>query len=170
MMLAPTPELTAVVRPMHAGIRGVSQTIRVMRQLVKEARVSPVIRQAATSIIFLSPEKVWRDEVDKLLSYVQSTIRYTQDVNDVETVSTPEKTLAGKVGDCDDQSALLAALCEAVGYPTRFVVAAYDDPAVMEHVYLQVCVDGLWLDADPTERHPLGWAPPDALSLMIEKV
>lgn len=170
MMLAPQPELSVHVRPMAPGLRGVRQTIAVMRDLVNAGRVDPVIRQAATSIIFLQPEKVPDAEVGKLLEFVQQTIRYTQDVHDVETVSTPEKTLLGKVGDCDDQSTLLAALCESVGYATRFIVAAYDDPKIMEHVYLQICVDGQWLDADPTEDGPLGWAPPDALKIMVERV
>lgn len=170
MFLAPQPVLRATLRGYATGLRGVAQTIAVMRRLVREGRVDPVIRQAATSIIFLTTEKADQQEVSKLLEFVQSSVRYTKDIHDVETISTAEKTLAGRVGDCDDQSVLLAALFESVGYPTRFVVTAYEDPDVLEHVYLQVFVDGQWLDADPTERGPLGWSPPGALTTYVERL
>lgn len=170
MFLAPQPILRATLRSYQTGLRGVAQTIAVMRDLVKRGRVDPAIRQAATSIIFLTTEKADQQEVSKLLEFVQSSIRYTKDVHDVETISTAEKTLAGRIGDCDDQSVLLAALLESVGYPTRFVVTGYETPDVLEHVYLQVYLDGQWLDCDPTERGPLGWAPPGAVSLYVEKV
>lgn len=169
MQLAPQPRLTATLHRYSNGLRGVAQTLSVMRRLVTEGRIDPTIRQAATTIIFLQPERAVRREVEQLLAYVQGAIRYTRDIVDTETVSTAEKTLAGRIGDCDDQSVLLAALCEAVGYPTRFVVAGYDDPREVQHVYVQVCVDGAWLDADPTEHGPLGWAPPDPVSLFIER-
>lgn len=170
MFQAPQPILRATLRSYATGLRGVAQTIAVMRELVRQGRVDPVIRQAATSIIFLTTEKLDQLEASKLLEFVQSTIRYTKDVNDVETISTAEKTLAGKVGDCDDQSVLLAALFESVGYPTRFIVTAYEQADVLEHVYLQAFVDGQWLDADPTERGPLGWSPPGALTTYVERV
>lgn len=170
MNLAPQPQLRATLRHYASGMRGVAQTIGVMRSLVNEGRIDPTIRQAATSIIFLAPEKADQIEVSKLLDFVQTTIRYTKDINGVETISSAEKTLSGRIGDCDDQSVLLAALCEAVGYPTRFVVAGYEYADVMEHVFVQICVAGEWCDADPTERGPLGWSPPDALRSYVERV
>jgi len=65
---------------------------------------------------------------------------------------------------------LLASLLESVGYPTRFVVAAYHDPRQMEHVYLQAFAVGDWIDLDPTEPGELGNSPPDPLAIMIERV
>jgi transglutaminase-like putative cysteine protease len=168
MFMAPQPVLSAVHRSYASGVRGVRQTVAIMRQLVNEARTDLRIRQAATSLTFLVPEKFDHGEVAKLLDYCQRSIRYVRDVLDVETLSSAWKTLEGRVGDCDDKSVLLAALCEAIGYPTRFVVAGYESPSVFEHVYCQIAVDGVWLDADPTEREPLGWAPPDPACLMIE--
>lgn len=170
MMLAPQPQLTAVRRSYAPGVRGVAQTVRIMRQLVNDAKVSTSIRQAATSIVFLQPEKMPELEAAKLLEFVQAMIRYTPDIHDVETVSTAEKTLQGRVGDCDDQSVLLAALMEAIGIPTRFVVTGYDDPQTLEHVYVEACIDGEWLAADPTEHGPLGWEPPDAVVRLVERV
>lgn len=172
MQLAPQPILNATLHRYASGMRGVRQTLAVMRHLVNEGRTDPRIRQAATTAIFLQPERMDFNEASRLLEFVQTSIRYTRDVLDVETVSTAEKTLAGRLGDCDDQTVLLAALLESVGYATRFVVAGYDEstPGAVEHVYLQTCIDGQWLDADPTERGPLGWAPPDPVSIFYERV
>lgn len=170
MMLAPQPELTTRSRPYSSGVRGVRQTLAVMRRYVNEGRRSPVIRQAATSIVHLTPEKDEPAELLKIFAFVQGCIRYTGDIHDVETLSTAEKTLLGRLGDCDDKSVLLAALFEAVGYPTRFVVAGYSTPGVLEHVYLQVCLDDGWIDCDSTEPYAMGWAPPDPVTIYFESV
>lgn len=170
MFLAPQPSLNTTTVYYSPGVRGVAQTVAVMRKMVNEARRDPTIRQTATTVVFLALGFGDHLEVSKLLEFVQTSIRYVKDIHDVETLSTPLKTLQGRIGDCDDQSTLLAALCEAIGYPTRFVVAAYAKAGVLEHVYVQICVDGEWLDADPTERYPLGWFPPDPLTVYIERV
>lgn len=169
MLLAPQPTLSAVSRYYASGLRGVRQTLAVMRQMVRTAKIDPTIRQLATTLVFNTPEKDEYAEVSALLSFVQQNIRYVKDVHDVETLSSPEKTLAGRIGDCDDQTTLLAALLESVGYPSCFVVAGYSSASVLEHVYLAACVDGQWLTCDPTERGPVGWEPPDALCYMYER-
>lgn len=154
---------------MPAGDGGVFHTLRIMRQMVREFRTDPVILQAARSTIFLTPEKSRPHEVAALFAFVRDSIRYVMDVHEVETLSTPVKTLQARVGDCDDQVTLLATLLESVGYPTRFVIAAYDEPGQWQHVYLQTWI-GEWLDMDPTERNPIGWAPPGALSIHHEAI
>lgn len=170
MQLAPQIPLTAQTFPYADGLRGVAQTLQVMRQLVRAGRVDPAIRRAATSITYLAPAKDETAELSALFEHVQSAIRYTRDVLDVETLSTAVKTLLGRVGDCDDQTVLLCALCEAVGYPTRFVVAGYDAPGVLEHVYCQVFANDQWIDCDPTEDYPMGWAPPDPVTIYVERI
>lgn len=138
--------------------------------MVRAARVALPIRQAATSIVFLTPEKNEHAEVDALYSWVRDHVRYVRDIHEVETLSTPERTLQGRIGDCDDQATLLASLLEAVGYPTRFVVAGYYEHGSVEHVYLQAFAGGDWIDLDPTEKQCMGWAPPGPVSLYIEEV
>lgn len=139
-----------------------------MRQCVAEGRTNLAVRQAAISVIWLQPEKDELHEVNAVFEWVRDHVRYVRDVLDVETLATPDRTLAQRIGDCDDQATLLAAMLESVGYATRFVVAAYTFPGHFEHVYLQVLVNGEWIDADPTEREPLGWAPPDPLTVAVE--
>ena len=170
MMLAPTPRLSGQIVALSDGMRGVEQTLGTMRALVNQYRTDLDIRQTATATIFLTPEKNQLAEAQALFDLVQHGIRYTRDINGVETISTPLMTLQGRIGDCDDQVVLLATLLEAVGYPTRFVVAGYNVPGQLEHVYLQVLLDGQWIDMDPTEQHPMGWAAPRAVAYGVEQV
>jgi hypothetical protein len=170
MRIAPNPVLSGRLVDIPDGSAGVARTLAVMRALVRQFRVDPGIRQSATSIVFLTPEKHDISECRALFEYVRDHVRYTRDVYDVETLSTPDKTLAGLIGDCDDQTVLLASLFESVGYPTRFVIAGYSDPSVFEHVYLQVFASENWIDCDPTEQEPFGWSPPDPQCIAYERV
>jgi transglutaminase-like putative cysteine protease len=170
MFLAPTPQLHGTIGFLAPGAAGVFQTLRIMREMVRKYRTDPRILTRARSIVFLTPEKNEAHEAQALFAFVRDSIRYTRDVLGVETLSTPDKTLAARVGDCDDQVTLLATLLESVGYPTRFVVAAYYDLAVFEHVYLQTLIGGEWVDMDPTEREACGWSPPGALAIHYEDV
>jgi hypothetical protein len=65
---------------------------------------------------------------------------------------------------------LLGAMLESIGYPTRIVITGYTDPSIYEHVYLQACVQNQWVDMDPTEQIPLGFAPPDPLAYWTEPI
>lgn len=139
---------------------------------------------AARSITFLSPQKDDWAEAVALFNYVRDHVRYVRDVLDVETLSTPQRTLDTRSGDCDDQATLLATLLEAIGFPTRFVVAGYSLPGVYEHVYVQALITGApdlatgiahpdlaqWVSFDPTEQAAAGWEPSDAVAYMVENV
>ena len=170
MMLAPTPRLSGQIVALADGVRGIEQTLGTMRGLVNQFRTNLDIRQTATATIFLTPEKNQLAEANALFDLVRDGIRYTRDINGVETISTPLMTLQGRLGDCDDQVVLLATLLESVGYPTRFVVAGYNYSGELEHVYLQALLDGCWVDMDPTEHHPMGWAAPRPVAYAIEQV
>lgn len=165
---APNVQLRARTVPTPSGNAGVFATVRAMRALVNERKSDPRIIEAATSIIWCAPERDELCEVEALHAYVRDSIRYVRDVHALETLTDPVVTMARKVGDCDDQATLLAALLEAVGYPTRFVIGAFAAPGAWDHVWLQTYAAGAWIDADPTEHQPLGWQPPAPLSLWIE--
>lgn len=168
MQLAPQPPLSGYCVTIASGVRGVRQTLDAMRRLVRAFRVAPELRQAATSIIFTTPERSADAEASALFSWVQQSVRYVRDVHEVETLSTPLVTLRGRIGDCDDQVTLLATLLETVGYPTRFVAAGYYAEGTFDHVYLQAFLGGDWVDMDPTEPNPMGWAPPNPVAMIIE--
>lgn len=146
------------------------QTLAIMREMVRKCRTEPAIRQAATNTIFLTPEKDQYSEAEAIFNFVRDHVRYVRDVLDVETLSTPSMTLAGLIGDCDDQTMLLSAMLESVGYTTRFVIEGYQAPGHFDHVYLQCVVDGVWFSMDPTEPHPMGWSPANPVSQAFENV
>ena len=169
MMLAPAPYLSGSIVQISDGVAGVDDTIRAMRALVNQCKTDLTIRQAATSVAFLQPEKDEAAEVQAVFDYVRDHIRYTRDIHGVETLMTPPQTLASRLGDCDDQSCLLACMLESIGYPTRFVVAGYNGNG-FEHVYLQAWVNSRWISMDPTEPYPMGWEPPGATVIAAEAV
>lgn len=170
MLLAPTPPMRAVLGVSPSGTAQVMHTLGLMRASIRASRVNPAVIQAAVSIIYTTPERDELSEITALFEYVRDHIRYVRDVHGVETLTTPEMTLQRRVGDCDDQTTLLCALCESVGYPTRLIAAGYNDPRAYEHVYCQILARGIWIDADPIEHEPLGYAPPGALIQFIESV
>lgn len=141
-----------------------------MRAMVQDWRVSPDMISQAISVIFHTGEKDEIGEVDALFCFVRDAIRYTRDVHQVETLASPVMTLDRRVGDCDDKSTLFATLCEAVGYPTRFVMAGYHGARDFEHVYVQVYTNRGWIDADTTESEPLGFAPANPSAYYVERV
>lgn len=168
MHLAPHVSLTGTLARGPDGAGSVFHTLRLMRELVQAGRVDPAIIQAATSIIWLTPEKDDAHQARALFEWVRDSVRYVRDVHEVETLALPRITLARRAGDCDDQTVLLASMLEAVGIPTRFVMGAYNSEQ-FEHVYLQCFVAGEWIDCDATEREPFGYAPPDPVRLFIER-
>ena len=169
MMLAPAPYLSGSIVQIANGVAGVSDTLQTMRALVNRCKTDLRIRQAATNVAFLQPEKDESAEVEAVFNFVRDHIRYTRDINGVETLMAPPQVLASRLGDCDDQTCLLACMLESIGYSTRFVVAGYGG-GDFEHVYLQTWINGQWVDMDPTEPYPMGWAPPDPTVIAFEAV
>ncbi len=146
------------------------ETLRLMRAMVNAAKVDPAIVNAAHSLIYLQPQFDEIAEVRAIFDFVRQSVRYVRDVNGVETLCDPAKTLQRMSGDCDDQTMLLCALFESIGYPTRFVMTAYDSDA-WQHVYCQVQVVGQWINCDPIEpTASLGFAYPSPRRTYVERV
>jgi len=168
MILAPAIKLNGHLLTIPDGMAGTEKTLATMRELVNRGKVNPAIRQAATTVAFLQPEKDHRAEAEAIFNEVRDGIRYMRDVHGVETLQEPQITLAVRYGDCDDQTVLLASMLESVGIATRFVVAGYRDQNY-EHVYLQAWL-GEWVNMDATEPHGMGFAPPDPTVIAFESV
>ena len=115
---------THELRGIPAGAAGTRATLRVMRELVREWKVHPQLRQLAKSIVQRCPGKNIRCEITALHAYVSNNIRYVRDVADVETVQAPDVTLRDKCGDCDDQAVLMGALFVAISVASATVGAA----------------------------------------------
>ena len=144
------------------------QTVALMRDMIDRAKVDPAIISAAHSIVALTPEHDAAGELAALYRWARDRLRYVRDVAGVETLSYPGLVLRRQSGDCDDQTALLCALFESIGYPTRLVIAQYDGPT-FEHVYCQVWDGAQWVDCEPIERTAqLGQSYAGAVRLWIE--
>lgn len=149
------------------GREGIRATLKLMSQIVKRYKASPVVRELALDIVADLPQKKWRMEAAALLRWVQQNIRYVKDIRGVETLQTPPQTLRLQTGDCDDTSILYASLLESVGHPTRFIAVGFT-PDSLSHVLVQTKIAGKWLSAETIMDWPLGRAPQGVKNMMTQ--
>lgn len=145
-----------------SGLAGINSTLSLMRQLVEQYKVNPAIRETALQLVAGLDQKDFRGEMRRLHSFVQNSIRYVRDINGVETVQTPVKTLEYGAGDCDDKATLLSALLESIGFKTRFYAVGFR-PGHIEHVLLECDYFGQWIALETTEPVAMGWSPPHVI-------
>jgi len=130
-----------------------------MRQFVEQYKTHPVIFRLSRELTAHLPQKDFTNEIKALYNYVRDSIRYVRDINGVETIQTPVKTLEFGTGDCDDKATLLAALLESIGAETRFNAMGFRKNHI-SHVSLQVKNGGKWVNLETTEPVDMGWLPP----------
>lgn len=165
MLIANAPATFGALVPTDGRAQS---TVALMRDMIDRAKTDPAIISAAHSIVLLSPEMNGRHEVAAIYAWVRDRVKFVGDVFGVETLTNPALVLRRRSGDCDDQTMLLCALLESIGYCTRLVIAQYAGET-FEHVYAQVLVNGQWLDCEPIERRGfVGYAYPDARAIWIE--
>lgn len=139
-----------------------------MRDLTRAGKKTLRVRETAGSQTRSCAQKDWPCEVRALHAFVRDSIRYVGDINGVETVQSPDKTLEYGYGDCDDKSVLLASLLESIGHPTRFVAIGFQS-GVYEHVYVETLIGTRWIALETTEPVEAGWAPdPRAVRARME--
>lgn len=162
MFLNRKPDNRTFLAEIPEGRAGVLCTLKLMSKLVKIWKVQPMIRHKAISLTAHLPSKKFSGEVDALFSFARDRIRYIQDVEDVETIQTPDVTLYNAAGDCDDKSTLLSALLESIGHKTRFRAIGLT-PGEYEHVYVETLIGNDWIPLDCTENVQVGWQPAEEL-------
>ena len=137
--------------------------------MVREFKKDTRIRTLAGNLTVNLPSRAWFREIRALFDFVQSHIRYTQDITSVETLQTPVATLQFGYGDCDDMCTLLCALLESIGHHTRFVACSFENANDFEHVFVQTYLLEMrkWVSLDPTENEPMGWKPPGIINVMV---
>lgn len=150
---------TAALGLIPSGRSGVVETLRIMAALVRQGKKTMRVREKALALTQSCDQKDYACEVRLLHAFVRDQIRYVGDIDGVETVQAPEKTLEYMAGDCDDKSVLLASLLAAIGHPSRFVAIGYT-PGVYEHVYVETKIGAGWIPLETTEPVAVGWEPP----------
>lgn len=155
--------LTATLQAIPDGKAGTVATLKIMREITRQAKKTLPVRSLAVELTNGKAQKDWIGELKSLHGFVRDQIRYVKDIRGVETVQTPDATLRIKAGDCDDKSVLLASLLESIGHPTRFVAIGFapDDYA---HVYVETRVGNKWIPLETTEPVEIGWAAPNSVS------
>lgn len=116
-------------------------------------------------------QKDFTGEAQRLHAFVRDEIRYVKDTDGIELLHDAPTVLRVGAGDCDDKAILLASLLGSIGHPTRFIAVAFA-PHQFSHVWLQVYLNGRWIDLEPTEPLPFGRSVPtkDAVAFMEHPV
>lgn len=141
------------------GFPGVVETLRIMSRLARDGKIAMAVRQTALRLTQHCAQKDVSCEVRQLHAFVRDHVRYVQDIEGVETVQTPVKTLELLAGDCDDKATVLAALLASIGFKTRFVAIGFE-PGVFAHVYLEVLLGAdNWIPLETTEPWNVGESP-----------
>lgn len=148
-----------------------------MRELTREGKKNPLVRQTAVVLTQGLEQKDHIGEIKALFNFVKNRIRYVRDIRGVETLHTPEVLLKLKQGDCDDKSILLASLLESLGFQTRFIAVGFQPPVKnmfgnlqaqgYSHVFPEVYLKGKWIPLETTEPVELGWSPKNTQSALI---
>jgi transglutaminase-like putative cysteine protease len=143
-----------------------------MRQIVRAAVRDPrmVARNKAIEITRGVASKDFRGEIETVYDWVDRNIRFVKDINGIETLQTPTRTLQLEVGDCDDHSILLSALLESIGHPTRFVAVGFS-PGNFSHVLTETRLGGRWIPLETTVPGAhIGWYPPGVRARMVQNI
>lgn len=155
----------AIISSIPSGRAGVRVTLKIMSQLVRAGKKHPAIRMRAVDLTMNLPPRDFCAEIETVFSFVQLQIRFVQDINGVETLHTAEQVLEQGCGDCDDKSILLASLLESIGHPTRFVACGFERGS-LSHVFVDTRVGAnTWISLDASVTNPMGWRPPNIVSL-----
>lgn len=171
-------DLDAAAKVYHLPAwKGMSDPARLgaLRQIALEAGRDPRLATLAVQIIRQAGVRP-RDYIGQsraLLKWTQHRIFYVNEPG--ERLQDPVYTLRVGYGDCDDMALLLAALCESIRIPWRFVISGKRGnrivrwmegtpyaPASWAHIYLAVGDKPFrptrWIYAEPTLRTvDLGW-------------
>jgi len=154
---------------------GDPKRIAALRKIALEAGRDPRIATVAVGVLRAAGVKPrdYRGQAASLLKFVQTRIYYVNEPG--ERLQDPAYTLRVGYGDCDDMALLLAALCESLRLPWKFVISGRSgdrivrwvegspySPAKWAHIYLAIgnkpFAPTRWWFAEPTLRSvPLGW-------------
>ena len=162
------------------------QKIRFLKDFAKQYGREPEMRYFVVEHVLHNDPTMQRDyakQAAALLSWIQQNILYLNESGEV--LQNPWVTIKKKVGDCDDEAILLAAMAESIALPWRYVLAGrdkrtgkpvrwmappgdkYEDPPRgVDWVHIYVAFGdkpfgaSRWIPAEPTIKGaPLGYDP-----------
>lgn len=136
-------------RILTAPYKGAPHTVRIIKDAVAESRQHYLVRRATELVCQGLRSKDYVSEALAVCFWVEQRTRYMRDPRTVELVRSPVKVIeqiqAGQTPclDCDDMTALIAAMLESTGAECFAVTAAFRDlffkgERQYSHVYCQV--------------------------------
>lgn len=100
-------------------------------------------------------------ELGAIYRWVRRKVRYTSDVEGLDTFRRPRRTLELGIGDCDDVSTVIGAMASSAGYPVGLRVVRTRGNDDWNHVYNVVGLPKAdptrWVPIDGTMAHGVGW-------------
>lgn len=152
------------------GVDGIRATlhhmVRIVREYKKHGGIVTLARQIIENVSGAPNTKNYAPYVRALFEFVRDRIRYVRDIQGVETLQTPIRTLEIRAGDCDDKSILLASLLASIGLTTRFVALGFNN-GPYSHVLVEVRLGKKWMPLDTiVDDKPPGWMPPKSTRFM----
>ncbi len=149
-----------------SGMGGVKATLSEMAKIIRAHKSNIDIRELALSIVENQPPKCWTCEAKAIQNYIHKNIRYVRDIDGLETVSTPLKTIQYKQGDCDDMVVLASSLLVSIGHPVRLLAVGFNGSAI-SHVLLETRIGNNWLPMELTAPLQFGFYPENITSSKI---
>lgn len=141
--------------------KGAVQTALLIKSAAIASQQHPAVRQLGEEICRELRSKDYLSEILAIHHFVLANTRYMRDPKTIELVKSPAKIvlelLSGRRPqiDCDDGTALTAALLLAVGCSVRVVIVAFDDVRYKgdrqySHIFTQALEpkSGKWVTCD----------------------
>jgi len=153
----PSPKYTPTLKEILPANNQIVDSRLYLIEDIKKIQVSTFIRNAAVKISTLSCKEESEICYSKAFYYFVRNLKYVSDP-ERQYVQSPEETLMGGGGDCEDLTILLAQLFKAINIKTR-IALTYD------HAFLQIYlpkalsiykVDKEWISLDPTSNLDFG--------------
>lgn len=159
-------QLSAALMGISSGAQGTLETLKIMARVARIGKRHLDVRMAAMQAVSDVEQKAFIEEAKAVQQFIKNTIRYVKDIRGIETIQTPEITLAIGQGDCDDQSILVAAMLESIGHPARFVAISFDG-IEYAHVFTETKIGSNWYSVETTEPVAFGWRPKGVRNRLI---
>jgi hypothetical protein len=112
------------------------------------------------------PQKAAKDVATarSFFENLRKNVRYTSDIEGVDTYQKPSHTLALRSADCDDYATLTCAGLGSIGIPCRFKVIRTKGARDWNHIYAQAGLPRQnptrWISLDGSVNMPFGWEAP----------
>jgi transglutaminase-like putative cysteine protease len=152
-------------------IKNLEDRIAHLRELIEQGKRDPVVYEFARRAVnrkcgnsWCVPEKDNGKELKALFKAIRQNVRYTSDIDRVDSYQKPRHTLALRTADCDDYSTLICAAAATLGLKCRLKVIKTQGASDWNHIYAQVGLPrhkpSRWVSLDASVNMPMGWEAP----------